>query len=638
MSVSDHPRIGTELLGYRIEALIGRGGMGVVYRAYDLRLKRNVALKLIAPELSQDERFRERFLAESEQAASLDHPNVIPIYNAGEHEGQLYLAMRYVEGRDLKTLLRENGALAPERAIAICSQVADALDAAHKRGLVHRDVKPSNVLLDEHEHVYLADFGLSRRLAEQAPGLDATLSLGTPAYVAPEQIQGDEVDERADVYSLGCLLHECLTGEAPYPRDSELAVLWAHLNDPPPQPPRLEAVMARALAKRPDERYATCGELVEAAREALGLTRARDRRPLALAALGLLVAAGALATGLVLTLENGGQATPKADLTVRNNSLVRIDPSASEIAAVTQVGRRAGLTAGTVSVAVGGETVWVHNWDALTASAIDSETGEVERTLSIGGSTPYVTANSIAADNDGAWVISQESGKGVLTRVRPGLELPREYTFDYDPLAVAVGEGSVWVAAKSVSGSVVLRIHRDTGSVLDTVTLRDAAVDPQTSFRDVQAISVGAGAVWVLHGGTIFRIDPATARISGRVDLPGNEAADVEAGDGAVWATVFAPPRGNVLARVDPKTLKVTRTIAAPIDYGSSLYSNVALTDGSVWWNGTDSGTIWRVEPSAGRVVSAIRLTPPVESYSVSQPLGIAASAGGVWVTVSLAP
>ena len=177
MSIAGDQLIGTELLGYRIDALIGRGGTGIVYRAYDLRLKRNVALKLVAPELSQNERFRERFLDESELAASLDHPNVIPIYNAGEHERQLYLAMRYVEGSDLKALLRE-GRLDPGRAIAICSQVAAALDAAHARGLVHRDVKPSNVLLDTQEHVYLADFGLSRRLAEQAPELEATLSLG----------------------------------------------------------------------------------------------------------------------------------------------------------------------------------------------------------------------------------------------------------------------------------------------------------------------------------------------------------------------------------------------------------------------------------------------------------------------------
>ncbi|HEY7536373.1 MAG TPA: serine/threonine-protein kinase [Gaiellaceae bacterium] len=166
MSVSADPRIGSELLGYRIEALVGRGGMGVVYQAYDPRLKRKVALKLIAPELSAEKAFRARFLAEAELAASLEHPNVVPIHDAGEADGQLYLVMRYVEGEDLKTLLATQGALEPRRALSICTQVADALDSAHERGLVHRDVKPSNVLLDARERVYLADFGLSRRVAE----------------------------------------------------------------------------------------------------------------------------------------------------------------------------------------------------------------------------------------------------------------------------------------------------------------------------------------------------------------------------------------------------------------------------------------------------------------------------------------
>ena len=229
--------------------------------------------------------------------------------------------------------------------------MAAALDAAHARGLVHRDVKPSNVLLDAQEHVYLADFGLSRRLSEQAPGSARRRSRWErPAYVAPEQIEGEEIDARADVYSLGCLLYECLTGEAPFPRESELAVLWAHLNDPPPSPPGLEAVMAKALAKDPKERYGTCCELVEAAQEALGLGARRDRRPLVVAALGVLVAAGALAAGLVLALGDSG--APEADLTVRNNSLVRVDPEDTEISGVTPVrpgppvgcrGRRHGL-------------------------------------------------------------------------------------------------------------------------------------------------------------------------------------------------------------------------------------------------------------------------------------------------------
>ena len=192
MSASIDPWLGARLAGYRIESLVGQGGMGVVYLAWDARLKRHVAVKLIAPELSGGEGFRERFLAESELAAALEHPNVIPIHDAGEAEGRLYLVMRLVDGSDLRTLHAREGPLRPARALAICSQLADALDAAHERGLVHRDVKPSNVLLDRREHVYLADFGLTRELGDVPPPAGDGHSVGTPAYVAPEQIRGDD--------------------------------------------------------------------------------------------------------------------------------------------------------------------------------------------------------------------------------------------------------------------------------------------------------------------------------------------------------------------------------------------------------------------------------------------------------------
>jgi WD40 repeat protein/tRNA A-37 threonylcarbamoyl transferase component Bud32 len=278
MQVSDDQRVGTELAGYRIESLLGWGGMSVVYLAEDLRLKRRVALKLLASDLAQDESFRDRFLRESELAASIDHPNIVPIYEAGKTEELLFIAMRYVEGRDLKERL-ERGELAPRESVGLLAQVASALDAAHARGLVHRDVKPSNVLLDTgarpdgSDHVYLADFGLSRRVSEEGAAGDDGPLMGTIDYVAPEQIAGEELDGRADVYSLGCVLYECFVGEPPFGRDSELAVVFAHLEAEPPAPserrPELpvafDAVIASALAKDPKQRYPSCRELARAA-------------------------------------------------------------------------------------------------------------------------------------------------------------------------------------------------------------------------------------------------------------------------------------------------------------------------------------------------------------------------------------
>ena len=221
MQVSDDPRVGTELAGYRIESMLGLGGMSVVYLAEDQRLKRRVALKLLASRLAQDDSFRDRFLRESELAASIDHPNIIPVYEAGTAEGILFIAMRYVGGGDLKARL-QRGPMDPADAIGIVAQMAIALDAAHARGLVHRDVKPSNVLLDigarpdGSDHVYLADFGLTKRLSDETgSGTDGRL-MGTIDYIAPEQIAGGEIDGRADVYSLGCVLYECVAGQPPF--------------------------------------------------------------------------------------------------------------------------------------------------------------------------------------------------------------------------------------------------------------------------------------------------------------------------------------------------------------------------------------------------------------------------------------
>jgi serine/threonine protein kinase len=222
--------------------------MGVVYRALQLDLERTVALKLIASELAQDQDFRDRFMRESRAAASIDHPNVIPIFYTGEHEGDLYIAMRYVEGSDLRTLVRAEGRLAPDRAARIVSQVGAALDAAHARGIVHRDVKPANVLLGPDDHAYLTDFGLTKRLHSHTASTRSGGWVGTLGYVAPEQIRGERVDARSDVYALGCVLYHAVAGEPPYQRDSDEATLWAHLNDPPV--PLRDKVARRRCARR----------------------------------------------------------------------------------------------------------------------------------------------------------------------------------------------------------------------------------------------------------------------------------------------------------------------------------------------------------------------------------------------------
>ena len=259
-------RPGATFAGYRVESLVGRGGMGVVYRAWDLSLERPVALKLIAPEQAENERFRERFLREPRLAASLDHASVVPIYGAGEHDGHLYLAMRFVEGSDLGTVLEHHETISPDRTFAILGQIAGALDAAHRRGLVHRDVKPANVLLDEEDHAYLTDFGITKRLG--GTSTDTGRLVGTLDYLAPEQIRGEGVDGRTDGYALACVLYECLAGAPPFRRQTEAETLWAHIQvEPPPLPghPALDPVLGRGLAKERDERYESCAALIEAA-------------------------------------------------------------------------------------------------------------------------------------------------------------------------------------------------------------------------------------------------------------------------------------------------------------------------------------------------------------------------------------
>ena len=283
--MSGLPLVGDEFAGYRVRSVLGRGGMSVVYQAENLRLSSVIALKVLAPELAADDVFRARFLEESRMAASLNHPNVIPIYDMGSQDDLLYIAMRYVSGTDMRQMIKKRGRILPATALFLVGQAARALDAAHRKGLVHRDVKPGNLLIErgsdeaDPDHVYLADFGITKHAMSRS-GLTSTGQfLGTIDYVAPEQIRGTSVMGQADQYSLGCVLYECLTGRVPFEKDLDAAIIWAHVEETPTMPtllrPELPAevdeVFGRVLAKRPDERYGSCREFVEAARIALGI-------------------------------------------------------------------------------------------------------------------------------------------------------------------------------------------------------------------------------------------------------------------------------------------------------------------------------------------------------------------------------
>jgi ABC-type branched-subunit amino acid transport system substrate-binding protein len=615
--------IGVDFLDYRIEELLGQGGMGVVYRAYDVRLKRTIALKLMAPEFALDERFRERFSRESELAMSLEHPNVVPIHDAGELDGRLYLAMRYVEGTDLRSRLRDAGALAPVDAVAIVNQVARALDAAHRKGLVHRDVKPSNVLLDASDHVYLADFGLTRRFAEQGVTFGDARSLGTPAYLAPEQIEGRPVDGRADVYSLGCMLYECLTGTAPFPRGSRLEMVWAHLEDEPPSasewspalPEAIDDVIAKGMAKDPDDRYGTCAELAAAAEDALGLREAptSSRRVLLLAAAALLVALAVLVAALVTRGGDEPAAAPPVIAATQDSARATdeagvgvLDPASGELLDTIPLGTSPS------NVAVGEGAVWVLDADDRTVSRIDPETRAVQRTFST-ASTP----TDLAAGAGAVWIgnggdfgsfpvsvsrVDPQSGVVDATIDLPGSGV-RGYlqSGGFAQQFMAVTDDAVWVVNPD---QTVSRIDPRTNEIVAKVDVR------------VSSIAAGDGSVWVVDEEGVAEIDQETNAIAGRTDVKGERLASLAVGAGAVWA---ADPLGGSVWRIDPRPDDLQRTI--PIGLG---VNSVTFGEGAVWATNEVANTVYRIDPSTNRAQLVSRMAAPG---------GVALGETGVWVT-----
>lgn len=646
--VGDELRPGATFAGLVVEALVASGGMGSVYRATDPTLRRTVALKVIAPVLAEDPRFRDRFLLEARLAASLEHPAIVPVYAAGECDGRLYLAMRFMEGGSLAEMLEASpAALSLTDTVRLLRPVADALDAAHRAGLVHRDVKPGNILL-QGDRAYVADFGLAVTEApedglddERSSTGDLALS-GTTAYLAPERIEGDHATGAADQYALGCVAFECLTGVKPFARSTELAVVYAHLHESPPSaaalrsdlPSGVDAVLARALAKDPQDRFGSCRDFIDA----LESTASSARTPRRVAPrrrwrrgqrLAVLAAAGVAATAAVATslMHGDSPSHPAAPVHLAAGDGVAVLDRAGD----RQV-RTVSVGAGPLAVASDGQRrVWVVNADDHTISRIDAATGSatgapfalVDATpsgLAYGEGALWVSAGSTADTLDFGTITN------AVVRVDPVTDQPGHpirlqpnaaaVGFHHSGSQIAVGGGSVWVI--DAAGSVE-RVDP---------TSRRPQVIPDDGYR-ASAVTFGDGAAWVLgertgqagspEGPFVWRIDPQTLHPSERIPVQVSGGSDLAVGAGSVWV---ASPWDGLVVRIYPGAQTLTRTISAP----GATSVRLDQSGRPLWVADPLGHTLRAIDPATNRPGAPVELS--------GSPQGMAVAGGRVFASV----
>jgi YVTN family beta-propeller protein len=661
-------RTGTRLGGYELGEVLGRGGMGVVYRATHVHLGREVALKLLAPDLAEHPDFRERFLRESRLAASLDHPNVVSVYDAGDFEGTLYIAMRYIEGTDLAEFLRQEGPLEPQTVVTMLGQVAAALDAAHECGLIHRDVKPANVMIAS-GHCYLTDFGLTKRASasEVSAGLTQTGAfLGTVDYVAPEQIAGKPIDGRVDVYALACVLHECLTGARPYTKDSDVAVIYAHLNDPPPRPtelrpelpPAIDRVVATGMAKAPENRYSTCAELIDAASAALAVnpsgasprgaerpilaptmpgstvsprgperptlaptkpgstvggdvqahsgSRRFGRRPLIAGTAVLAVALIAIA----IAVASGGSATRKPGSGPAPGVAATHTPTVTPSVAATH-GTAAAQSAPVVGIhiKVGKDPIGIAG-NSHVLWVANHKASTVTR-VSLNGSLRTDIALPPGPfgvlDTGGTfWVTNAVAGEVTPISVATGLP-GKPIHVGRHPKYLTGDENSVFVAN---SGSATV-------SVINARTAKPIGA-PIRVGKDPQGIAFSGTAVWVADSDddNVDRIvDDAVIKT-----IPvGPDPVGVAVGDNAVWV---ANEANDTVSRID---LGGQGTKTKTVRVGKAPFA-IAFGEGSAWVTNSGDDTVMRLDAATGEPIGS-----PIKVGK--DPTGIAVINGAVWVT-----